>query len=190
MSDVTGNAEYVLEAEMSGAELQSGESKDVSLKRVSISGSLSAVDSEYLFRGRICADYSRPCDRCLEQSVRRYELDVTCIFVHGANPAEALEDLDEDIEYEINEAEQSDGFRYFEGVELDLRTYVREEVALSAPSKFLCEDDCQGLCVQCGANLNARTCRCTSKEPSKQNTGLAALGDIFPELASGPSEDG
>ena len=28
------------------------------------------------------------------------------------------------------------------------------------PSKFLCDDDCKGLCPKCGANLNEGPCEC------------------------------
>ena len=41
---------------------------------------------------------------------------------------------------------------------LDITDDVRQEVLLSYPVRFLCKEDCKGLCPKCGANLNERSC--------------------------------
>lgn len=41
---------------------------------------------------------------------------------------------------------------------LDITDEVRQEILLSYPIRFLCREDCLGLCPQCGANLNERSC--------------------------------
>ena len=43
-------------------------------------------------------------------------------------------------------------------VELDITDDVRQEVLLSFPVRCLCREDCRGLCPQCGANRNERSC--------------------------------
>ncbi|RMF92426.1 MAG: DUF177 domain-containing protein [Candidatus Schekmanbacteria bacterium] len=35
-----------------------------------------------------------------------------------------------------------------------------EQVSLSLPIKPLCNEDCKGLCPECGQNRNERECRC------------------------------
>ena len=46
-----------------------------------------------------------------------------------------------------------------EGIlELDVTDDVRQEILLSYPIQCLCREDCRGLCPQCGANLNERSC--------------------------------
>ena len=42
---------------------------------------------------------------------------------------------------------------YVAGVELDLRAWARDALALSMPFQVVCDDDCPGLCAVCGANL-------------------------------------
>ena len=42
---------------------------------------------------------------------------------------------------------------------LDLRLVYREYLILSMPIKRLCHNDCLGLCVVCGANLNETICK-------------------------------
>lgn len=44
--------------------------------------------------------------------------------------------------------------------ELDLIPAIREEVILAVPLYPLCREDCRGLCVTCGADLNSGPCAC------------------------------
>lgn len=41
---------------------------------------------------------------------------------------------------------------------LDITDDVRQEILLSYPVRFVCREDCRGLCPQCGTNLNERSC--------------------------------
>jgi uncharacterized protein len=41
---------------------------------------------------------------------------------------------------------------------LDITDDIRQEITLSYPIKFLCKDDCKGLCPICGQNLNKGDC--------------------------------
>ena len=43
-------------------------------------------------------------------------------------------------------------------LDLDITDDVRQEILLSYPVRFLCREDCRGLCPQCGTNLNERSC--------------------------------
>ena len=44
---------------------------------------------------------------------------------------------------------------------LDLTEAVRQYTIAAMPLKPLCRAHCQGLCPQCGTNLNEETCACT-----------------------------
>jgi uncharacterized protein len=37
---------------------------------------------------------------------------------------------------------------------------VTEDVFLNLPAKFLCSDDCKGMCFKCGKDLNSGSCSC------------------------------
>ena len=77
-----------------------------------------------------------------------------------------------------------------EGDEIDMTPHIWEEIFISAPSKFLCKDDCAGLCTTCGINLNNETCACSDKSKDiAENSGFEALGDMFPDLKPDKSED-
>jgi uncharacterized protein len=60
---------------------------------------------------------------------------------------------------------------------VDLTDEVRESIILAFPSYPLCRSDCQGLCAQCGGNLNKERCGC--KQPAKEQwTAFSSLDQI------------
>jgi uncharacterized protein len=63
--------------------------------------------------------------------------------------------------------ESEDGLVYFRNEELDLDEIVREQLLLALPMRHLCRPDCQGLCPQCGANLNLGPHACTVRAAQK-----------------------
>ena len=52
-----------------------------------------------------------------------------------------------------SEADEDEASR-LEGDLIDLEPLLRDEVVLDLPFQPLCREDCAGLCVECGANLN------------------------------------
>lgn len=50
-------------------------------------------------------------------------------------------------------SEEEDGVSRLEGDLLDLEPQLRNAVVLQLPFQPLCQDDCPGLCVECGARL-------------------------------------
>lgn len=47
---------------------------------------------------------------------------------------------------------------------IDVGEDVREEVILGFPDKVLCQEECKGLCVTCGVDLNKEKCKCKSRK--------------------------
>ncbi len=50
---------------------------------------------------------------------------------------------------------------------IDITDYIRQEIILSFPVKQLCQEDCKGLCIGCGVNLNQEICKCNKKSKIK-----------------------
>lgn len=112
---------------------------------------ITPVKAQGLFKnaaGVVTLDYTAvfsmklTCDRCLKEFERDFLEHVEHVLVSSL------------------EAE-SDGFILVEDMLLDLDELVSADVLLSLPSKMLCEEDCKGLCPQCGKNLNQGSCDCT-----------------------------
>ncbi|MFH1645334.1 MAG: DUF177 domain-containing protein [Candidatus Omnitrophota bacterium] len=78
----------------------------------------------------ISAMIKRSCDRCLEEIEIEFKKQANFVYV---------------LEGE-----------YF--VEID--DNIRDAIMVDYPMKFLCSEDCKGLCLKCGKNLNEGTCGC------------------------------
>ncbi|ARP50259.1 MULTISPECIES: YceD family protein [Caproicibacterium] len=95
-------------------------------------------------------DFSVPCDRCTAQINKR----LTYRFSHTLVPSLTNERDADDDRYVVL---QEDG-------SLDLDHLLQEDILLALPNKFLCREDCKGLCPICGKNLNDGPCGCSHKE--------------------------
>ena len=102
-------------------------------------------------------DYQTSCARCLTEVGGCFTFDLEKTVA----PREILADLDEDKldDYAIIE----DGF-------LDVDEQLTEQLEVEFPLRFLCDEDCKGLCSKCGKNLNEGECNCSK-------------GDIDPRFA-------
>ena len=58
---------------------------------------------------------------------------------------------------------------------LDLTEELREAIILALPGYPVCREDCQGLCMACGANLNTAACTCRKKGKDNRWAALDAL---------------
>ena len=92
-------------------------------------------------QGTITADLLCECDRCGQEfeSVKVTEVDAV-----------------------IAEEESEDNPELFvlEGTEIDLQELLSTCLILDMETKFLCREDCKGLCARCGRNLNLGPCGC------------------------------
>jgi uncharacterized protein len=58
---------------------------------------------------------------------------------------------------------------------VDLTDNIREDIILELPQRALCQDQCPGLCLHCGQNLNESACQC---EQSRGDLRWHALDQI------------
>jgi uncharacterized protein len=174
-------------------ELPSKGVEPLRLGSVTLRGQLSQVDDEYVFHGTVAGACIRVCDRCLEESEAGFRIDVLWTFARGPSRASESDLMDEDMD-----AEEADATNIvlFQGDEIDLGPPAWEEIVLELPSKFVCNDDCQGLCPKCGANRNTAPCGCPEDDTEVEdesadlkNQGLAKLGEMFPDLMPDRSEE-
>jgi len=96
------------------------------------------------------------CDRCMEEFSEEKLCETSCVLAE-----ERQFDDDEDIVLLEND-------------EVDLGDLARTAFILSMDTKFLCSEDCKGLCPGCGVNLNFESCHC-KKEVDPRLAKLAQL---------------
>lgn len=122
----------------------------------------------------LSVSYTAPCARCLEDVSGSFSFDVERTVVTQAMAADLTEErIDELVVVE-------DGF-------LSLDELLTECLELSLPFRFLCSDDCKGLCPRCGKNLNAGPCDCEEKEVDPR---LEPLRRLLEEMKAEDSQNG
>jgi uncharacterized protein len=102
---------------------------------------LEAVMEGVLVTGTAQAALEGECVRCLEPIADEVDVRFQELFVYADHAPAPAEDGTED------------GVSRLEGDLLDLEPLLRDAVVLALPFQPLCEDDCPGLCVECGARL-------------------------------------
>jgi uncharacterized protein len=101
---------------------------------------LEAVVEGVLVTGTAQAELAGECVRCLEEISRSITADFQELFVY------------DDGDTQEEETEDGETSR-LHGDLLDLEPLLRDAVVLALPFQPLCQDDCPGLCIECGARL-------------------------------------
>jgi uncharacterized protein len=105
---------------------------------------LEAVVEGVLVTGTVKAGLSGECVRCLEPIEQKLDTDFQELYYYpeGTNRfATAEEDEDEEASR-------------LEGDLFDLEPVLRDAVVLALPLQPVCQEDCLGLCSECGARLS------------------------------------
>jgi len=68
--------------------------------------------------------------------------------------------------------------------ELDLEPILRDAIVLAFPVRRVCSEECKGLCVDCGANLNLEPCECVPRPADVRFSPLAELKKRMESRAS------
>ena len=92
-------------------------------------------------QGTITANMLCVCDRCGQEFESIKETDVDAIL--------AEEESEDNLELFV-----------LQGTEIDVQEVLATSFILDMETKFLCREDCKGLCARCGRNLNLGTCSC------------------------------
>ena len=70
--------------------------------------------------------------------------------------------IDEIVDFADDASEEETQIEkdYIDGYNLDADKLLFSELLVSMPGKTLCKEDCKGLCLKCGTNLNIKECGC------------------------------
>jgi uncharacterized protein len=147
-----------------------GEDSFVLLPGARFDGRVDRGDDESLhIVGTLQATVRLECGRCLDAFEHPAGANLDLYFL----PDDGTELAEQDVE--LKERDMVVGS--YTGGELDLGETLREHVHLSIPLKRLCRDECEGLCLTCGANRNHKTCACP--ERADADPRLAGLAHLF-----------
>jgi uncharacterized protein len=96
------------------------------------------------------------CSRCTRDFSRLIKAGFDLSYL--PQPKWSSGDAEIELKYEDMEV------AFYDGVALDIDLMALEQIELSIPMKFVCREDCKGLCYKCGADLNDGACLCKNEE--------------------------
>lgn len=102
------------------------------------------------------------CDRCLKELEYPMDISVNRKLDFKVTDAERIEKLDE--------------ANYITGYNLDVDILIRNEIIIGFPMRLLCDEECKGICMTCGSNLNEKTCDCDN---TVLDPRMSVIRDIF-----------
>ena len=124
---------------------------------ISVDGTLFSSDENIVVNGAVRAEVVSQCARCLKRVVNPIDAELNALYARESDP----EDLD----------------RYlYEASQVDVTEAVKDALVLALPLRYLCKEDCKGLCPKCGKDLNEGPCTC--QEGEDDTNPFAALRSI------------
>jgi uncharacterized protein len=141
------NGEYEYEFEEDITEVEISEPYLGKLKTKVL---LTKFDDQILLSAETGIKASLECDRCNTDYTKVIESKYKVVYFLRYNE---FEDESADVYYIHPDTDS-----------IDISKDVRDIAILSIPMKKLCKDDCKGLCINCGKNLNEGNCGCDTKQ--------------------------
>lgn len=108
---------------------------------IAVKGTYVGTTESISIEATVTATVVSRCARCLSEVTLPITAEMHAVFAQEPDP----EDPDQYC---------------FEAPTLELTDAIRDAVVLELPLRFLCSEDCKGLCSKCGTNLNTGTCTC------------------------------
>lgn len=127
------------------------------VRPIAVSGDISSNGDTITLIAKVKTELELTCSRCLEKFNYPLNLNLTEEFSFDA------EIEDENIIILNND-------------NLDVTEVVENSIILTLPMKKLCNEDCKGLCQNCGTNLNNQSCGCYKDNIDPR---LAKLKQLF-----------
>ncbi len=132
----------------------------VEFSSVRLEGAFVGAGDSVRVTGTLSADVVSRCALCLELVRTHVRAEVDVLFAREVDP----EDPDQ---YPL------DGYR------VDLQPVAEEALVLELPMRFLCSEDCKGICPVCGTNRNIAPCTC--QEGGERQSPFSALSELLTE---------
>jgi uncharacterized protein len=117
-------------------------------KEVGVDATLEKLATQFFLKAEIETAGTFECDRCLSE----FEAPLSGSYRMYYVVEEGGHENTDPAEIQIIPPGSS---------VIDISDDVRQTILLSVPLKLLCSERCEGLCPQCGRNLNTDPCSCS-----------------------------
>ncbi len=140
---------------------------NLSLQRApAVDFTLRRMGAEIRTTGGLKAGLLARCDRCLTN----YSLPISSHFDLFFASVNSVTNGGE-VELGLNDLTCA----FYRDAQIDVDGLVREQIQLALPFRLLCREDCRGLCLTCGADLNHESCLCRSEPVDARWSDLRGL---------------
>ena len=103
---------------------------------VKVSGSVSNNGKSLILKADCTGHMTTQCARCMKDIVVDIDFDI-----------------DENLAQDDGSVSSDDDVILFEDVKIDIDDIVANNFLMNVEGKYLCSEDCKGLCQHCGADL-------------------------------------
>ena len=111
---------------------------------VKVSGSVSNNGKSLILKANCTGHMTTQCARCMKDIVVDIDFDI-----------------DENLAQDDGSVSSDDDVILFEDVKIDIDDIVANNFLMNVEGKYLCSEDCKGLCASCGKNAIAAAVRKT-----------------------------
>ena len=132
----------------------------VRFTNVRLTGQLVGTGEAVRLSADVEADVQSRCALCLEPVHQHLAAQIDALFAREPDP------------------EDPDQFP-LEGYKIETNDVAREALLLELPMRFLCSEDCKGICPVCGTNRNIAPCTC--QEGGERQNPFSALSKLLTE---------
>lgn len=128
-------------------------------KPAEIKGHISNNGKSLILQAQCSGMMTVQCARCMKDIDVRFEFD-----------------MDETLVRQEGSVSEDDDVILFDDTSIEIDDIVANNFLMNIEGKYLCKEDCKGLCPECGADLNEGDCGCTRDDIDPR---WAALVDIM-----------
>ncbi|MEG0934285.1 MAG: DUF177 domain-containing protein [Clostridia bacterium] len=129
----------------------------IEFESIQIKGRFTGAGDSVSVSGHVTAVVHAHCASCLSQVAMALEADTEEHFARSPDP--------------------NDPDRYpLVGHTIELTGLVKDALLLEMPMRFLCDEQCKGLCPVCGVNRNNQRCTCQEGGEHRPNPFSALSG--------------
>ncbi len=135
---------------------------------IEVNLSISRTKDDFLVRGTVRSQVKQTCVRCLESMQTDLLAEVELIVRPCTMDSEVGERKkgDKPDSAAAEEFESApEGMLYHNGETFCLDEEIRQSLLVEIPGAPVCQSSCEGLCLQCGANLSTSSCDCAGDLP-------------------------
>lgn len=135
--------------------------------------SFANTGSIILVRGFFKTRIELECSRCLTN----FEMDIDMPLEEDLPISKEIagDFINEDSKAELPEEEKEP---VFEHNIFNLTEVIRQSIIASLPISTICKEECKGICVSCGKNLNECDCNC---QPEDADSPFSVLKKLLEE---------